>query len=68
MTTATESEFSIDEISIPEKEMTAEEFETWAFAQELARCEWVDGRVDGSCRGVLLFGRRPPVSSSRNEG
>jgi Uma2 family endonuclease len=45
MTTATENEFSIDEISIPEKEMSAEEFETWAFAQELARCEWVDGRV-----------------------
>jgi Uma2 family endonuclease len=32
-------------VVVPGKEMTAEEFEKWAMAQELARCEWVEGKV-----------------------
>jgi Uma2 family endonuclease len=45
MTTSTELDIPPEEAAVPEKEMTAEEFETWAFAQELLRCEWVEGRI-----------------------
>jgi Uma2 family endonuclease len=49
MTPASEVDISIDEdgpaVSVPEKPMNADEFEVWAFAQELARCEWVEGQV-----------------------
>jgi Uma2 family endonuclease len=50
MTTTTELDLPLvnDDgplVVVPEKEMTADEFEKWAFAQELARCEWVEGKV-----------------------
>jgi Uma2 family endonuclease len=49
MTTTTQIVLPIEEDAplaiVPEKPMTADEFEKWAFAQELARCEWVEGEV-----------------------
>lgn len=34
-----------EEEHVPDHPMTAEEFERWAFAQELLRCEWVEGKI-----------------------
>ncbi len=45
MTTTTELPPSAEGDALPEKELNAEEFESWAFKQELLRCEWVEGRI-----------------------
>ena len=45
MTTTTELQPSAEEDTLPETELTAEQFEAWAFKQELIRCEWVEGRI-----------------------
>jgi len=45
MTIATESDLPAQQIVVPETEMTAGQFEVWAFAQELIRCEWVEGKI-----------------------
>jgi len=45
MTIATESDLPAQQTVVPETEMTADQFEVWAFAQELIRCEWVEGKI-----------------------
>jgi len=41
MATAT----GLDLPELPQEQLTADEFETWAFAQELFKCEWVEGKI-----------------------
>jgi Uma2 family endonuclease len=45
MSVTIEQHPAVQEELVPTQPMTADEFERWAFAQELLKCEWVEGKI-----------------------